>query len=301
MRDLPWIATCKETQNFIKFWFVEPQRSALARLAFALEEIRPSVTPAVSDALQLALSRIIVTKHVGASLAWDVSHSRPHRKRTVNDFDVYTGFTRSASRLATLLEAEVLPESGKVQRGDCRKLGIKDGTIDAVVTSPPYLNAIDYLRGHKLSLVWMGYTIPELRHLRAGAVGSESCGLMGDVSYCQQEDLEEAVPTIRELPPRQRAIVYKYAVDADLMLREMARVVVADGKVVLVLGDSTLRGVPVENSRIFKWLATRVGFDLVAERKRPLADNRRYLPMSADSALGKRMKHEVIQAYRVCA
>ena len=42
----------------------------------------------IRDCLWLALSRIIVTKHVGATLAWDVSHSRPHKVRTENDFDV---------------------------------------------------------------------------------------------------------------------------------------------------------------------------------------------------------------------
>ena len=33
---------------------------------------------------------------------------------------------------------------------------MQQGSVDLTVTSPPYLNAIDYLRGHKMSLVWMG-------------------------------------------------------------------------------------------------------------------------------------------------
>ena len=42
-----------------------------------------------------------------------------------------------------------------------------------MVTSPPYLNAIDYMRGHKMSLVWMGWTIGALRDVRGEAVGVE--------------------------------------------------------------------------------------------------------------------------------
>ena len=54
-----------------------------------------------------------------------------------------------------------------------QSIPIKDGIADLVVTSPPYLNAIDYLRGHKLSLVWMGHQIEELRELRSANIGSE--------------------------------------------------------------------------------------------------------------------------------
>jgi len=69
---------------------------------------------------------------------------------------------------------------------------------------------------------------------------------------------------------------------------------------VLVLGDSNLRGVPVYNSRIFEHIAKERGFVLAEQRKRPLQSDRRYLPTRPeDGALAKRMKTEVVQAYRL--
>lgn len=300
-RKLPWIADCPETEAFIEYWFAEPQRSDLARLAWEIASLRKRDDGWVCDALQLALSRIIVTKHAGASLAWDVSHSRPHRKRDENNFDVYEGFRKAVTRLADLLDEECLVTSGTVKRGDCRKLsGIRPGSFDAVVTSPPYLNAIDYLRGHKLSLVWMGHSIPALRTIRAGAVGTERAGVQKKSE--QSSALENAVHSIRRLPQRQRAIVHKYAQDAALMIAEMKRVLAPDGLMVLVLGDSNLRGVPVYNSRIFKHIAGQNGFVLEGERRRPLQSDRRYLPISSENAaLAKRMKMEVLQAYRLAS
>lgn len=299
--DLPWVAGCAETQAFIEYWFVEPQRSNLARLAWEIEKLRSSSDAWLCDALQLALSRIIVTKHAGASLAWDVSHSRPHRMRDENDFDVFEGFRKVVDRFVHLLDTEPLPVGGTVKRGDCRKLSsVKRGSVDAVVTSPPYLNAIDYLRGHKMALVWMGHCIPDLRNIRAGAVGTERTGKQGPPNDLKDAaNLERAVTSIRKLPQRQRAIVHKYAQDAALLLREMKRVLADDGLLVLVLGDSNLRGLPVYNSRIFKHIATQSGFVLEEERKRLLQSNRRYLPIAESSgALAKRMKVEVLQAYR---
>jgi hypothetical protein len=216
--DLPWIADCPETQAFIEYWFAEPQRSNLARLAWEIKRLRKREDGWVCDALQVALSRIIITKQAGASLAWDVSHSRPHRMRDDNDFDVYEGFQKAVARLVDLLDSETLPKSGVVKCGDCRNLStVKRGSVDAVVTSPPYLNAIDYLRGHKLSLVWLGHTTPALRDIRAGAVGTERAGLQANAA--EYAMLENAVRSIRKLPKRRWSLSLTAGSRISLKLR----------------------------------------------------------------------------------
>lgn len=297
--SLGWVKKCIETSEFIEYWFSEPQRSDLSRLARAIELSRDEEKGWICDCLSLALSRIIVTKYSGASLAWDVSHSRPHKKKIENDFDVFEGFLKSIDRLTALLDGDCLSSGGIVRQGDCRKLTpIKPASVDAVITSPPYLNAIDYLRGHKLALVWLGYTIPFLRNIRSGSVGTERAGARSLTE--EMTTLEKRVTSIRRLPHRQRFIVHKYAHDARQFMQEMRRVLVKDGLMVLVLGDSNLRGVPVYNSRIFKTIAKEQGFILDEERKRPLREDRRYLPINSSSgALSSRMRHEVIQSYRL--
>src|SRR3546814_19215674 len=73
----------EETRAFVKFWFDGPQRRALTRLAYVIDRRRrrrPSEQRRVAlDAISIALSRLIVTKEQGASLARDNSNSRPHR------------------------------------------------------------------------------------------------------------------------------------------------------------------------------------------------------------------------------
>ncbi len=41
------------------------------------------------------------------------------------------------------------------------------------MTSPPYANAIDYVRANKFSLVWMGNPLKDLAVLRTGYLGTE--------------------------------------------------------------------------------------------------------------------------------
>lgn len=300
---LPAIGQCSETKSFVEYWFAEPQRTSLSRIALTIGARREGLSRMLLDGLLLSLSRIIVTKQAGASLAWDVSHSRPHKKRDTNDFDVEEGFVRSAERLAGLLDQGRPSRSALVRQGDCRDMNdVASGTIDAVVTSPPYLNAIDYLRGHKLSLVWMGFTIPHLRQIRAGAVGTENTGRRGarDDANDDLPGLEDSVPDIARLPLRQRAIVHKYAKDSASMLSEMRRVLKPGGKLVLVLADSVLRGVEVPTSSIFGWTAEQNGFRLRHREVREIPHHKRYLPInSSNAALQKRMRHEIIQTFSV--
>lgn len=300
--NLPWMDQCSETTDFVRYWYARKQRSALRRLASVLNSPTRSLPPHIRDCLWLALSRIIVTKHVGATLAWDVSHSRPHKVRAENDFEVFAGFVRSAERIAALLADQPLARSACVERADCRSLpDIADCQIDAVITSPPYLNAIDYLRGHKMSLIWMGHSIPELRNIRAVSLGTERATPQKDASDCYRE-IERRLPNIRRLPTRQANLVRKYANDTERMLREMRRVTRVGGKLITVLGNCNVRGHFIENSKLYSILAARAGFELVSQRKRPLTPSRRYLPtISSNNALEQRMKYEVVQTYAAVA
>ncbi len=67
---LPWIDGDGETEQFIEYWFSEPQRSDLRRLAYILSKLnrrrRPDIR-AGANVLRLALSRIIITNNKGAS------------------------------------------------------------------------------------------------------------------------------------------------------------------------------------------------------------------------------------------
>jgi hypothetical protein len=127
-----------------------------------------------------------------------------------------------------------------VEIADARHLPRRSESVDLVVTSPPYLNAIDYLRCHKFSLVWMGHSIQELRGLRAANVGSEvGAPVSADADV---ESIVGDMITERELPPRYRSMLRRYVIDMGAVLSEIARVLVPRGKATLVVGESTLRG-----------------------------------------------------------
>lgn len=293
--SLPWMRSCAETLEFVQYWFGVEQSTALARLAKAIREHRFRTAQSRRLAL-IALSRTIITKHSGASLAWDISHSRPHIKKTSNDYDVFEGFARAAATVIEIAEESRPNEGGQVFKADARHAHRLVGEVDHVITSPPYLNAIDYLRGHKFSLVWMGHTIPELRGTRATTIGAER-------SPARADDADLALiarrSSLKDLPSRQRGHLTRYIGDMRRLVHSLARCVRAKGTMTAVIGNSTLRGAYIPNSEFFHAIAKTSGFDLMERYTRRIDAGRRYLPERDDSkSLDRRMRTEVVLRFK---
>lgn len=291
--DLPWIDEDLETQRFIDFWFGAPQQAELRRLSHALcQEVGP-----VGDALRLALSRIIITKDRGASLARDVSHSRPHRVADRHDFPVIAGFLRAVRHIANRLTAQ--PPRGQVQVeiGDVRRLAsLEPGSVDAVITSPPYLNAIDYLRGHRLALVWLGHRLSDLRSIRSNSIGAER-GPDPDMDTDLACELWMSMAFTRQLPSREQRMFQRYILDLFAAISELHRVLRAKGTAVFVVGNSWIRGVFVENTYAVTAIAEQIGFRCVSRVERQLPASRRYLPppsQTQQAMMQRRMRTESV-------
>jgi SAM-dependent methyltransferase len=297
---LEWIDADAETSAFIDYWFAEPQRSDLRRLAWSLARInKRSSRFAAANVLRLALSRIIITKDQGVSLARDTSHSRPHRVADKSSVALFPAFARSVRQVCLLLE-RTPPKGGcSVQLGDARALsGVNNGSVDAILTSPPYLNAIDYMRGHRFSLVWLGHQLAELRGIRSASIGTEK-GPDGAWAAGLFDELLDVVGAVDTMPRRHRGMVKRYCEDIYRLMSEIARVLKPNAEAILVVGNSCLKGQFIRNSGGIILAGKMVGLKLIAQYERELPFNNRYLPMPAgrDVPLGKRMRTESILTF----
>lgn len=282
-----------ETQSFISYWFAERQESQISRIATALGK-RERVT---NDALAIALSRIIVSKEMMASLARDTSHSRPHKVADTNDFDVYAGFMRSSRLVAKRLKPSLIKARANVRLGDARTMEwIDDDCFDLVLTSPPYLNAIDYMRGHRLALVWMGHMIASLRRTRSASVGAERIMTKAETSVEVLDFVAKSEDAT--IGSRHVGWIRRYAVDMDTVLRQIRRKLKRTGRLVMVLGNSFIRGATVDNAALVESVAEAVGFRVEDRRTREIPARRRYLPPPGDGkgALDFRMRSETVLA-----
>lgn len=299
VRDAYPMNADQETRRFVAYWFDSYARRQLASLAASVENVPDEVA---RDVLWCAFSRLIITKQAGASLARDLSHSRPHKsfkRAPVKPFRKFIHAVEHVVRNCININDNNGGPTPVIHEGDARKLFLDDGSVDLVLTSPPYLNAIDYMRCSKFSLVWMGHSIADLRKLRSDSVGTEA-----GKGAVQDEEIRRIIVELKLSPmlrARDESVLVRYIGDMRRAVREVARVLSPNGRAVYVIGENTVRGTFIRNAMVISAVADLCGLKLQDRRVRTLPANRRYLPppssVSSSAAMDVRMRREVILSF----
>ena len=98
---------------------------------------------------------------------WVADNVTPKRVHEHNAIDV---FRRRLSALWQVPRSE--SQAGSVSivlQQDARHMALASESVDLVVTSPPYIGVIDYVRANRLFYLWMGWPLDEERHDEIGA------------------------------------------------------------------------------------------------------------------------------------
>lgn len=292
------LGSSEEEREFIKYWF--PQNSQ--RQLFCLSQaIRQEPELSLRNVAWATFSSLIIAKSTSVSYAVDISRSRPHKDedREIDaPFDLWIRrFTQVVKRLP-FLDKKTEAAEPCIEQGDARYLRHASGSLDVILTSPPYLNAIDYIRGHKFSLLWMGHGLSSLRRTRSTMIGCErAMWKLNGLAPSMEKGLAEAIDQ-----ERSRAITRRYLSDLRYSLLEMKRVARPGGLIALVLGPCILNREEPDSIDIARHLAKNANLRFVAGVLRPLKRTRRSLPppdvVSKKSELASRMSREAIVVLR---
>jgi len=269
------------TLDFIDYWFLSETQEELIALLIAIEQQKE---PRVLDFLRLLFSSVIITKSGGVSLALDLAHSRPHRVITKKPRSPIKEFeTRMRKALAALEDLPLKFPKIEIHRADARRLPLPSSSVDLVITSPPYANAIDYVRAHKFSLVWFGQSIASLSQLRSAYIGAENC------RQVPKEPLpvhaQAALQSLASLDAGKARVLRKYLIDMKRVLGEILRVLRPNCAAGIVVGPSTMRGIRIETHEHLAEIALELGFDVVGICERKLDRDRRMMPARRKNAI----------------
>lgn len=285
-----------EEQSFLRYWF--PARSQKELFALS-EEIRRLPGGKRRDLAWTVFSSLIIAKSSGASYALDIARSRPHKvadKPVAAPLEAWDRRARAVLGRLPFRDAGPPAHPVTIRRCDAREEAAARGTARLVVTSPPYINAIDYMRGHKFSLLWMGHELESLRAVRGGMIGSER-------GMYSPDSLPSAVECriVEEIGERRRlGLVRRYLSDMRRVLIQMRSALASGGCAVMALGPSIVDPSRPDAGEVMGDLAEAVGFRMAGWRFRPLEATRRSLPFptSERNPLGQRMEGEVFLGLR---
>jgi DNA modification methylase len=284
------------SREFIDYWFFKETQEQLGRLLVAINDEQDEK---LKEFLLLVVSSIIITKSGGVSLARDLAHSRPHKDKTKQPKHAFNQFKRALGKAVTAVSELANHEDGiQLLEGDARDLPIESSSVDLIVTSPPYANALDYMRAHKFSLVWLGESIKWLGEHRSRYIGSERIDV--DLSEELLTYTEGVLTELGKRDPKKQKVVRKYFLEMRQAMREMFRVMKPNAASIIVVATSTMRGYVIPTQECLADLGRGLGFDVVGIAERKLDRNRRMLPTrfkkNDDSMIEQRMNEEYIIA-----
>jgi DNA modification methylase len=216
-----------------------------------------------------------------SSIIRDVSNADPHCTRTVLRKNVrkkiLPGDTleKFSERLSNQIDemdnlnvilrnSEYFPP--KIPEGTALATGLDDNSIDLAVTSPPYINAVDYPRTHQLEMYWLGLLGDgPLSKVKRKYIGTETVykDEYRDLQVSGYQTLDPILKKIYKLDPRRAFIAYKFFEDMKIQLDEMIRVLKPGSRYCVAIGNNLMRGVRVKSHEILAEIAeSGVGFEL---------------------------------------
>jgi DNA modification methylase len=282
------------TKEFIDYWFYPNTQRELAALVLSMQTVNVSL---VRRFLELTFSSIIVTKSGGVSRARDLAHSRPHLDKEKNPKNALEQFSlRLQKNIKSMAHLDTKGALAAPLPGDARSMPLRNEVIDLIVTSPPYANAIDYMRAHKFPLVWLGESVVHLTELRARYIGSEK--INGAQHAALPSKTESLIRELEKQDRKKSSILRKYFTEMQVVLAEMYRVLRKDSPAIVVVGPSMMRGIDVQTHHCLAEIAQETGFDVIGVVQRSLDRNKRMMPArfgkKTDAMIEQRMHEEYV-------
>jgi hypothetical protein len=167
-----------------------------------------------------------------------------------------------------------------------------------IVTSPPYFNAVDYPRAHRMSLCWMNGYAPTALASRRHYIG---------LRHAAEFDLDawlRAHPRVRRLLPRSildhvalAKRLCAFFADLEKVFIQVWHVLKSGGHAVFVIANNTIKGECIASHAALVALATQVGFIAVETTPRPIAGLHRCFPVGPFGFVGP-MTHEFLVVLR---
>lgn len=152
--------------------------------------------------------------------------------------------------------------AAEVYQASATKMPIADGSVDLIVTSPPYLDSVDYMYNLMLEYFWLGDDVgvtsrKSYNQMRRDVIGAKN--------PAAQRELPEAIQDLfagHEFPQYRKAAIGPYFANLADHFADASRVLKDGGRYVLVIGNSrTQQGIlPLHDALIA--LADNAGLHL---------------------------------------
>lgn len=144
--------------------------------------------------------------------------------------------------IAAITELEGNRKSSTVEivRASATEMPIENEVVDLIVTSPPYLDSVDYMYNTMLEYFWLGSRFGlssrgEYNHARVSGIGSKKSKKFSTTMPSVLNDMID----LNLVPDYRRSSIAPYFEGMEKHFIEAARVLKPGGRYVLIIGNSS--------------------------------------------------------------
>ena len=268
----------------LDYWFTPKQKAYIAFLYDCIGNI--DITDDIKDFFYVCIS------HILKNCSWWLQTStKPQRDMKKNLPNPLSEFKKHCKKMILwnndfykeLRNKDFLNIRCEICQEDARKTSIPSGTVDAIITSPPYVTSYEYADIHQLTSYWMEY-MSDISDFRKMFIGTSFSGN----KLLSVPDSEHAQNIVDALYHKSKHIadnVAQYFNDMQNVAMEMSRILSPNGYVCVVIGNTTIKNVEIKSAEVFYELLYNVGLKQVQVIKRNIPH--KLMPTLRDQKTGR--------------
>jgi len=175
-------------------------------------------------------------------------------------------FSLASGKHINTNQAKIVSADARCLRPTGQYTGLSDGSVDLVITSPPYAGAQKYIRSSSLSLGWLNYLKEQttLRELDSQNIGRENY-LKNEYSKLPNTNIPEADCLLQHIAIKNQLRAYiaaNYLIEMRSAFTEIFRVLKDNHHFVLVAANNEVCGYEFKTQEYLVSIAESIGFEV---------------------------------------
>lgn len=266
---LNWIKNIKYINynlynNYLDYWF---DKKVIDELLIIKEWILTINDELINNFLWIIFSSIIkeCSKANQKNMKTFISSKNPNKLNLYDAFNLFFKRLEEGIISVNKLNNLNLPYQSYIEN-DSNALNIKlNHKINLAITSPPYVNAVDYPRNHILELYWLDMIDNNINEMKKKYVGHEIFNKNQYESlkhFHNFDEINNILLNIWNEDKKRSFICYQYLIDMEKNLNEVYNNLVNGGKYCIIIGNNWIKNHNFETHKYLLQIAENIGFNI---------------------------------------
>ena len=269
----------------LTYWFAPNTLQELVKLQRYIFNIPD---PAIQNLFRLILASIIRDISLADNDQLHPARTKFARQNKPVNLSTYESFRKALiprlSSMESFSQFDFSDVSVQIIGEDATKINCPQ-KVDLAVTSPPYVNALDYVRIHKLEAFWTGLLSPEqISPLQRKFIGTDRIYRESyqNSPHFSNDELNSLISQIAIFDKKRAGIVAMYFVRMFENLREVYRLLRPKGYYCIVIGANTIRNIHIPTPKILiSYAEEELGYENIMNYSYDIINKRLKIPRAS--------------------